>query len=310
MAVSAAVGRVRNVLTGVGYALEGYTVIGRLPHCGLRLTDDRASNDHAFLRWGTNGWTVRDTGSTNGSWLNGQPLEPRTDVPVKAGDALAFGARDVTMLIEDDSAPLPMAYQPLGGEPCLIRDGVITIPEGEEALASIFRGIDGTWTLECGDRVRSIVSGDLIEVAGRVWRFSSPSEWQPTTKIKQVRLVASSTFLFDVSTDGESVTLSVQHDGQTIEMGNRSAHELLLTLANRRNEEQAKFHANEAGWMHREELMKMHRCDESRLNVWIWRLREQFGRHDFIDHAAVIERRDRTGQMRIGVANNVIRRLA
>jgi FHA domain len=288
--------------------LEGYTAIGRLPHCGLRLTDDRVSNDHAFLRWGSDGWTLRDTGSTNGSWLNDQPLRPRTDVAVKAGDSFSLGSRDLTLSLEDDSAPLPMAYQPLGGEPCVISDGVITIPEGDNALASIFRGLDGAWTLECGDRVRSILSGDLVEVAGQVWRFSSPSEWQPTKKIAQVRLVSTSTFQFDVSADGEAVTLNIEHDGQTVAMGNRSAHDLLLTLALRRNEEQSKFHAGEAGWMHREELMRMHRCDESRLNVWIWRLREQFGRHDFIDHASVIERRDRTGQLRIGVAHNVIRR--
>lgn len=306
VAQSAAVGRLRNVRSGVSYALEGYTVIGRLPQCGLRLTDDRVSNDHAFLRWGPTGWTVRDTGSTNGTWSNGELLQTRTDVPVKTADLLAFGSRELALMVEDDSPPTPMAYLPEGGDPCLIHDGVITIPQGEDALASVFRGADGTWTLEHGDRVRSILSGDLIEVAGQVWRFSAPSEWQPTKKIEQVRLVSASTFHFEVSTDGEAVRLTVEHDGKKTDMGIRSGHEFLLTLARRRNEEESRFPSSEAGWIHREELMQMHVCAETRINVWIWRLRDQFAKHEFLDYASVVERRDRTGQMRIGAARSVI----
>ena len=306
VAVSSTVGCVRNVRTGVGHALEGYTVIGRLPHCGLRLSDDRVSNDHASLRWGEAGWAVRDSGSTNGTWLNGQLLQPGTEVPVKVGDLLSFGARELTLRMEADSAPLPMAFLPSGGDPCIIGDGVIAFPSADNALATIFRGIDGTWTLECGDRVRSIMSGDLIEVAGQVWRFSSPSEWQPTKKIRQVRLVSASTFYFEVSSDEETVDLTVDHQGDRTPMGQRVPHYFLLTLARRRNEEQTQFSSGEAGWMHREELMKMHRCAETLLNVWIRRIRVQFADKDFLDYASVIQRRDRTGQLRIGVARNLI----
>jgi hypothetical protein len=264
------------------------------------------SNDHAFLRWAKAGWTVRDTGSTNGSWVNGKALQSRIDVPVKAGDLLAFGASDLSLELEDDSAPLPMAYLPLGGEFCVISNGVITLPSAESALASIFRGVDGNWTLECGDRVHPIASGDLVEVAGQEWRFSSPSEWQPTKKIRHVRLVSASTLYYNVSSDEETVDLTVEHDGERTPMGQRVPHYFLLTLARRRNEEQTKFASSEAGWMHREELMKMHRCVETLLNVWIRRLRVQFEEKEFLDYASIIERRDRTGQLRIGVTRNII----
>ena len=103
VAVSLAVGCVRNVRTGVRHALEGYTVIGRLPHCGLRLSDDRVSNDHASLRWGDPGWAVRDSGSTNGTWLNGQLLQPGTEVPSsRSGTCFRSGRARLTLQMEDD----------------------------------------------------------------------------------------------------------------------------------------------------------------------------------------------------------------
>ncbi|MDT0266304.1 DUF1707 and FHA domain-containing protein [Streptomyces sp. DSM 44915] len=64
--------------------------IGRAAGSGLRLNDASVSRYHAQLRGTAAGWTLRDLGSANGTWVNGRRV---TDtVPVRAGDQLRFGA--------------------------------------------------------------------------------------------------------------------------------------------------------------------------------------------------------------------------
>jgi pSer/pThr/pTyr-binding forkhead associated (FHA) protein len=66
--------------------------IGRDPECELVLEDEAAdtvSRQHACIELAPNGATVRDLGSSNGTRLNGQPVnEP---VPMRAGDAVQLG---------------------------------------------------------------------------------------------------------------------------------------------------------------------------------------------------------------------------
>ena len=40
---------------------------------------------------GANGWTVRDAGSTNGSWLDGAPLAPGIPLDLRDGAQLQAG---------------------------------------------------------------------------------------------------------------------------------------------------------------------------------------------------------------------------
>jgi len=299
-------GRLRDLLSGRCYALEGNTIIGRSPHCGLRLTDDRVSNEHASVRWRGGRWVLRDLGSTNHSWVNKQLVPPGVDVELSLEDTLSFGVRELAWLLDGDGAPQPMVFQPSGGDPCVIEAGVIAIPSAENMAASIFCGADGSWILECGDRVRPITSGDLIEVLGQVWRFSCPTEWQATNKVQQFRMLRDSVLHFDVSSDEEAVTLTVLHGQERIPIGQLVGNYLLLTLARRRDEERKIHPASEAGWIHREELTSMLKCPETQLNVWVHRIRERFSSKGFLDHAAIIERRDRTGQLRIGVEQSII----
>lgn len=54
---------------------EAAVVIGRASDSTLVLDDDFASARHARLTPGPEGWVVEDLGSTNGTRVNGQPLE-------------------------------------------------------------------------------------------------------------------------------------------------------------------------------------------------------------------------------------------
>jgi hypothetical protein len=62
--------------------------LGRSPSCDLEIDEGTISQQHlAFVRDGE-AWTVRDVGSTNGSWLEGVPLEPGAPVVLKEGARL------------------------------------------------------------------------------------------------------------------------------------------------------------------------------------------------------------------------------
>lgn len=302
VAASRSVGCIRGVRTGRALTLEAYSPVGRAAQSRLSSTDDRVSNEHACLRWSSSRrWTIRDLGSTNGTWLNGQVLVPGTDHDLALGDQLAFGTQGEQWELIDISAPEPMACPLDGQEPCVIAEGVIAIPSVENAAASIVRGTDGAWILENANRVTPISPGVVFEVGGRLWRFSYPSDWTTTAKARQIRLVQESHLCFGVSSDEEYVTLEVEYEGQRIGMGQLSAWYLLLTLARIRAREQRELPPAEAGWMHRDDLADMLCCTEQQLNVWVHRVRSRFSSKGFLDYASIIERRDGSGQLRIGV---------
>lgn len=67
------------------YALS----IGRAPGSVLRLTDHTVSRAHAQVRFTGTGWTLRDLGSSNGTWVNERRITG--SVPVRPGDRVRFG---------------------------------------------------------------------------------------------------------------------------------------------------------------------------------------------------------------------------
>jgi hypothetical protein len=119
-------------------------------------------------------------------------------------------------------------------------------------------------------------------------------------------LVQESTLYFDVSKDEDHVALKVGCAGELIHMGELSSFYLLLTLARICQQEQQHHSARECGWIHREDLMRMLGCGEPKLNMWVHRIRSRFSEKDFLDYASIIERRDGSGQLRVGVSRIVI----
>jgi hypothetical protein len=304
------VGTVLEVRTERIRVLDAHTLIGRGPHCAIRIQDDTVSNDHAVLQWAQSQWQLRDLGSTNGTWLDGERMPEKRVVTVRPGARIAFGNQDAVWRLLDEHPPEPMVTPLNGGSPCLLIDGVIAIPSPERATANICCGREGNWMLEADDTVTPIASGEVFVLSGCSWRFSCPVQWRPTSPLQSVRVLAESTFCFDVSRDEESVSLSVDCGGELVTLGRASGFYFLLTLARLRSQDMGRRPMAEAGWAHRDELVRMLRCDPGLLNVWICRIRSKLAEVGFIDYASVVERVDGSGKMRIGVANSVIRREA
>ncbi len=80
---------------------EGETVIGRSRSCELTLDAGEASRRHAAVRFLDGHYRVRDLGSTNGTSLNGEPLEAETIL--RPGDRIEIGGRTATFCQMDEA---------------------------------------------------------------------------------------------------------------------------------------------------------------------------------------------------------------
>jgi pSer/pThr/pTyr-binding forkhead associated (FHA) protein len=67
------------------------TSVGRDPDNDLVLSDDETSRHHARIYCDAATWFVVDLGSTNGTCLNEQQLEPHVPHPLAANDTLRLG---------------------------------------------------------------------------------------------------------------------------------------------------------------------------------------------------------------------------
>lgn len=74
---------------GTRFSLDYYTTIGRNPENSIAINDGFVSGNHAEISFNQGGWWLMDVGSTNGTQLNGQPVQGK--VQIHNGDIVSFG---------------------------------------------------------------------------------------------------------------------------------------------------------------------------------------------------------------------------
>jgi pSer/pThr/pTyr-binding forkhead associated (FHA) protein len=74
---------------GSSFPLDAVTTLGRDVNNGIVLDDPFASADHAVLTFRGRAWYIEDLESTNGTYVNGVPLEGMA--PLGFGDILQVG---------------------------------------------------------------------------------------------------------------------------------------------------------------------------------------------------------------------------
>jgi adenylate cyclase len=91
--------------------LRDHNSLGRHPSNTIQLLDKIVSKEHCILERRANGFTLRDLGSLNGTYINGERVVGEQDL--KHGDDIALGA---TRARYDDGSgrplPPPLAYGP------------------------------------------------------------------------------------------------------------------------------------------------------------------------------------------------------
>ena len=91
------------VLDGERFPLEGRGpwTIGRSQECDIVVSDPNVSRQHARLSRSDNGFVVEDLGSTNGTLLDGAPIDRER---IESGDELTFG-QSVARFVRQIDAP-------------------------------------------------------------------------------------------------------------------------------------------------------------------------------------------------------------
>ena len=88
-------------------------LIGRAKECALRAGSEAISRRHCAIIRREKGWTVRDLGSRNGTYVNDEKIT--TEVPIKDGDELRVGPlkfRVAAAAATKDAAPVVAESKP------------------------------------------------------------------------------------------------------------------------------------------------------------------------------------------------------
>jgi len=295
--------------TGRLCVLEAHHLIGRSHRCSLQLSELSVSGEHASLRWTGRAWVLKDLGSRYGTFLNAQCLQPGVAVDLKKADRLAFGREKRTWVMTEDDGPQVMVVPAEGGPALFQHDGLIALPSLERPDGVIFQDLEGRWVLDQAGQVDIIKEHLPFAFAGIRWRLCNASPLQPTSiaaggEGRETMALGETQLHFQVSRSEEHVEISARWRDRLIEMGARSHHYVLLTLARvRLRDIERGEHSARAGWIDQHELLKQLALGPEKLNLDIFRARKQFGAAGFIPAAGIVERRNATRELRLGVSS-------
>lgn len=288
-------GRIRELSNGLEQQLDARVVVGRGGGADLRISDARVSAEHACIAWGRGGWTIRDLGSRNGTYVNGERLDPGQAVALSTGLRIAFA--DAGILFEwTSSAPPPVQARCGDGRILAAIDGLLCIPSPNDPQTCVFWS-DGRWRIEDAQGYRPAPA--RFELNQQVWHLELPELL--LTTVQQAPRLCDVDLQLAVSLDEEYVATRVEMCGQTHTLPFRAHHYMLVVLARCRA-------STDDGWVQTDELARMLAMDRGALNVQIYRARQEFAALNILDAARLIER-DAGSVLRLGPVQATVSRL-
>lgn len=298
-----------NSASGRRVVLLAQHIFGRDRSSSTVIDDGEASRLHASIRWTGQGWELRDH-SRNGTMLDGRRVPHHGAVALQPGQSVAFGADPAARwLVHDLDRPGPMLLGLDGGEAIsLARSNLL--PDSQAATVSIVQEHDGVWLCTSEAGMRALQEGDELRIDGRRWRFHSGAG-QITEDVSTGAVSAAPACVarFDVSLDEEHVMLRLSYGDRELDLGERTHHYALLTLARLRSDDAARGLAPpDQGWVYQERLGRMLGLDAGHLNIQIFRLRRQLAQAmgQDVTPPTLIQRR--RGELRFGDLSLEIRR--
>ena len=273
-------------------------LVGRSPTCALQIDDRHVSGEHATLMWTGRTWEIRDLGSRNGTFVDGQRMEAGGATRLASGTRIAFGNESDLWELADDAAPSAMAENLANARVVSGLNGMLALPDAGTPDVVVFED-RGRWVLEAEGQLRALRDEEVVQAGGEAWRIRLPGSVEGTAAVDSGPTVDTVTFRFAVSRDEEHVQLTVIHRGEPLALEAREHAYVLLTLARARRED-AELPEAEQGWRDRDQLLRMLGLDTNGLNVAIYRARGQLSAAGLDGAAGVVE--VRRGQRRIGVS--------
>lgn len=299
------VGRIEDRGSGARSYLTARYIIGRSTQCQLCLRASNVSGVHAEIVWTGSGWTVRDLGSRNGTFLGGQKLSAGERASLSRGAELWFGDRTNCFWVVDDAPPKLMAVGS-NGQARIAEDELLCLPSIDDAEVMIFPDGDDRWLAESVDGTRDLGDNETILVGGEAWSVHLPTV-QAHTHPSTPRTTLSSTGLeleLFVSEDGKLLKLRLVCDESSVELEAGTHATLLLPLAQQRlaDAQRSALPVIEQGWMSRHELAGALDIDALALNGWVYRLRRELIKTGIRDVGKIISRRMLNDEFRLKVA--------
>ncbi len=84
---------------GATFPLDHYTTVGRHSDNSIEIDDGFISGSHAEVSYEQGAWWLQDLNSTNGTWVNNQPVSPHSRMRLSDGDIVQFGRVRFRVLI-------------------------------------------------------------------------------------------------------------------------------------------------------------------------------------------------------------------
>ncbi|MEM6927185.1 MAG: FHA domain-containing protein [Myxococcota bacterium] len=292
-------GRIENPRTGMRVMLLASHRLGRSRANDTVLAQDAVSGEHALIGW-DDGWRIRDLGSRNGTFVNGEAVAPGTRRPLVEGDAVSFGTVSDPWTVASVAPPAPWADDGttvVEGHP-----GLLALPSVDDPQVVIRYDAEAeAWSLDD----EPVDDGAVLEAYGRSWTVRLPEGLAPTRSLSPEGLALDdATLHFRVSRDEEYVELAIELPGAVHRPKPRAHHYLLLTLARARLADQAEgLEGATAGWRHAEDVERMLRSSKNHIHVGIYRIRRELAELGVVDGEHIVERRRSSQHLRIGVAS-------
>lgn len=283
--------------------LPARCLVGRSRDCDLVARGRDVSARHAQFEWNGADWQLRDLGSRNGTWLDGERLAEAARPVVRAGARIAFGREGETWVLRNAAPPQLMAVCLATARQRVARGGYLVLPETDAPEHCIHH--DATaWITEHQGSTRTLEDREILVMAsGEPWRLHLPNA-DPTTWQEDPDALALSRLhlRLSFSRDEEYVEAVAMCGEQRLDLKARAHHYLLLVLARRRLADAAAgLPEADRGWIRQDELGSMLRMTDNHLYIAIHRARTQLGELGVTDAAGLVERRAGTRQLRLGV---------
>ncbi|MEM7359970.1 MAG: FHA domain-containing protein [Pseudomonadota bacterium] len=307
--------------------LREYHRIGRRAEAvDTQLDHPFVSKLHAIIEWKEPNWLIRDV-SQNGIWINGEQLQPQTRHELQLSDLVEIaGSQGVHFEISDLAPPKNMLFNDEQIPDHVSLDDGVILPNEETPEFGVYK---------CPERLQWFVEqlhqqesrdpdsadiheametgpyehGDTLRCADITWRFFLVNEDDVTTEFhSEPPDIADVEFRFDISQNEENTTLTLLHNHQELDLGERSHHYLLAYLLRHKH---AQAHSNRSlqkteqslGWMDCQLIEHELGIEESHLNIQIFRARKQILANlvGYSGSSKLIERR--RGSVRMGIDN-------
>ncbi len=168
----------RRAADGSDHVISASCVVGRADPSQLVIDDQFASQTHARIAWTGSRWTIRDLGSSNGTFVNGKRLEPGTPKLLTVGMKIGFGGAEGWELVED-GAPGPTAVDAQSGEIRAGRADLLLLPDESEPLLSIYYDASAAGWMCDHEDASFEVKDALSRRGGAAGPSSSRRRWSP-----------------------------------------------------------------------------------------------------------------------------------